>query len=70
MSRRRERKPEIPSLGAQFDLPAQQVWDAGRAELNSAMVLLLRQEAAVREGKKLIENEKFELLNHLTTADV
>jgi|SRR5665213_3442836 len=68
MSRRHGRKPEIPSLGAQFELPAQQVWDAGRVELNSAMVILLRQEAALREGKKLIEDEQVELLNHLTNA--
>jgi hypothetical protein len=32
------------------------------------MVVLLRQEAAVREGKNLSEDEKFELLNHLSTA--
>jgi hypothetical protein len=32
------------------------------------MVILLRQEATVRSGGKLAEDEKVELLNHLTVA--
>ena len=48
---------------------SQQVWDAGREELQAAMVMFLEDEASVREGRTFANAARLETeLKHLTSA--
>lgn len=70
MFRKRERADQNePDLLTQTQSPSQEVWDAGRRELNVGMSMLLAGEAAVREDQPFASNERLEImLSHLTSA--
>jgi hypothetical protein len=69
MFRKRASRQEVPDPGTQQGVPAQQVWSVGKKELDTAMAMLLEDEAVSREGRSLASNARLEeLLKHLTSA--